>query len=185
MQHKGTQTIETNRLVLRGFRKSDGKAMFENWASDEEVTRFLTWPAHANVQMTEMLADLWETENQNLKKYQWCIVWKEKNEPIGSISVVHMNEGIEEVEIGYCIGRKYWNHGVVTEALEEVIRYFFEEVQANRVMARHDVNNPASGRVMKKCGMQLEGIRRQGDRNNQGICDTAFYSILKEEFYEL
>ena len=92
-----------------------------------------------------------------------------------------MREEIGEIEIGYCIGRAYWNKGIVSEALTRLIIFFFDEVGANRVMARHDINNPASGAVMKKCGMQFEGIGRQADRNNQGICDVAYYGILKED----
>jgi ribosomal-protein-alanine N-acetyltransferase len=52
----------------------------------------------------------------------------------------------------------------------------------NRVEARHDLNNPHSGGVMKKCGMRYEGTLRRADRNNQGICDTAVYGMLKEEW---
>lgn len=181
MNHLGTKTMETDRLILRSFKASDGALMYQNWASDEEVTKFLTWPVHTGRDVSDKLTLLWEKESQDLNQYQWCIVWKETNEPIGSISAVHMRKEIGEIEIGYCIGRAYWNKGIVSEALTRLITFFFDEVGANRVMARHDINNPASGAVMKKCGMQFEGIGRQADRNNQGICDVAYYGILKED----
>ena len=58
MEHKGTKTIETERLILRAFRAEDAEAMFRNWASDPEVTKFLTWPAHGDVSVTRhVLAD--------------------------------------------------------------------------------------------------------------------------------
>ena len=44
MQHKGTKSLQTNRLILRRFEESDAKAMFDNWASDSEVTKYLAWP---------------------------------------------------------------------------------------------------------------------------------------------
>ena len=53
LNHKGTQTIETERLILRKARLEDAKLMFHNWASDTEVTKFLTWPAHSNIEITE------------------------------------------------------------------------------------------------------------------------------------
>lgn len=59
-----------------------------------------------------------------------------------------------------------------------------EEVGANRVESRHDSNNPNSGKVMAKCGMKLEGILRQADRNNQGICDCCMYGILAQDYFQ-
>lgn len=70
----------------------------------------------------------------------------------------------------------------MTEALQAVLRYLFEECNFNRITARHDVNNPHSGDVMKKCGMKYEGTTKQSARNNQGICDMAHYAILKSEW---
>ena len=69
------------------------------------------------------------------------------------------------------------------EALKEVLRFFFEEVGVNRVDSRHDPNNPHSGMVMAHCGMTREGTVRQGDRNNQGICDYTLYGILKSDYF--
>ena len=59
----------------------------------------------------------------------------------------------------------------------------FDVVGFNRVEARHDSNNPNSGKVMQKCGMKYEGTQRSADRNNQGICDTSWYALLKDERY--
>ncbi|MCR2022236.1 GNAT family N-acetyltransferase, partial [Blautia pseudococcoides] len=85
--------------------------------------------------------------------------------------------------IGYCIGKNWWHKGVTSEALKEVIRYFMEEVQVNRVESRHDPRNVNSGKVMQKCGMKYEGTRRQADLNNQGICDASGYAILAEDYF--
>ena len=69
----------------------------------------------------------------------------------------------------------------MTEALTAVMQFLFKEVGMNRIEAKHDVNNPNSGVVMKKCGMNYEGTCRASDRNNQGICDIAQYAILRED----
>ena len=178
LTHKGTQTIETPRLILRRAVREDAEPMFRNWASDPEVTKYLTWPPHENVEVTQNLLERWTTEYEKPDYYQWMIVLKEIGEPIGSISVVRQNDRVEEAEIGYCIGSRWWHRGIVPEALTAVIKYLFEEVGMNRVAARHDPNNPNSGRVMRKCGMEYEGTHRMADRNNQGICDAAYYAIL-------
>ena len=182
LTHKGTQTIETSRLILRRAVREDAEPMFRNWASDSDVTKFLTWPAHSNIAVSEIVIGSWLQEYEKESYYQWMIVLKELGEPIGSISAVRQNDRTEEAEIGYCIGTRWWHRGIMTEALAAVIRYFFTQVGMNRISARHDPNNPHSGSVMRKCGMKYEGTTRSSDRNNQGLCDTAHYAILRSDW---
>ncbi len=181
MNFVGTRTIETERFILRRARMDDAEAMFANWTGDPEVTKYLTWPTHASVEVTRSYRRLQEKNYADPKHLEWIISKKENDEPVGSIAIVKIDEEIDAVEIGYCLGRKYWGQGVMTEALGTVINFCFETLGANRVSARHDTNNPASGAVMRKCGMTFEGILRQADKNNQGICDAAIYSILASE----
>lgn len=181
MTHKGTVVLETKRLLLRPFVLEDAPAMYENWASDQEVTRFMTWPAHTGVDISAWVLSDWVGHYEEKNNYQWAIVPKALGQPIGSISVVRMDEACQSVEIGYCIGRAWWHQGITSEALEAVICFLFAEVGVKRIQARHDPNNPHSGGVMKKCGMTFEGIHRQADRNNQGICDSCVYAILASE----
>ena len=182
MIHLGTRTIETQRLLLRRFAQSDAQDMFKNWAGDDEVTKYLTWPTHPSVEVSTCVIMIWEKEYELLRSYQWCIELKEIGEAIGGISVANLKEDIDAVEIGYCIGRKFWGRGIAAEALGALIPFFFNEMQVNRVEARHDRNNAASGRVMEKCGLMREGMKRQGDRNNTGICDVVFYGLLREDW---
>lgn len=182
MNHSGTKTLETDRLILRAFVPEDAGAMFRNWAGSPEVTKYLIWPTHESEEVSAHMTALWAEESGNPKNYQWAIVWKEIMEPIGSISVIDMNDNLRQATIGYCIGAPWWHQGVMTECFRAVIRYLFEEVGVNRITARHDVNNPHSGMVMKKCGLRYEGTLRQAGRNNQGICDLSVYAILREDY---
>ena len=181
MRHLGTQRIETPRLILRRFTIEDAQPMFDNWASDPEVTKYLTWPAHGSVEVSRWVVNDWISHYEEDTFYQWAIVPKELDQPIGSISVVSRNDEAELVHIGYCIGKNWWHRGIMTETLQAVIDFFFDEVGVNRVETRHDPDNPNSGAVMRKCGMKYEGTLRQSDRNNQGICDAAWYGILRED----
>ena len=182
MLHCGTQRLETERLILRRFVKEDAAAMYKNWASDNEVTKYLTWSAHASVDASKLVLEDWISSYSDEKYYQWAIVLKENgDEPIGSISVVKMNEDVSMVEIGYCIGRAWWRKGITSEAMKAVMDFFFDKVNVNRIEARHDPRNPNSGKVMKKCGMKYEGTLRSAGRNGQGICDECYYALLKEE----
>jgi len=182
MENKGTLTLETNRLILRQFRIDDAEKMFKNWASDPEVTKFLTWPPHVDVNLTRSLLSDWINRYSDLSYYNWVIELKEINEIIGNISVVKLNERTEAADIGYCMGKNWWGRAIMPEALSAVIKYLIEEVGLNRVAACHDSNNPKSGRVMDKAGMKLEGVLREAGINNQGICDKVWHSVLKKEY---
>lgn len=183
LQHKGTITLETERLILRRFALEDSESMFNNWANDSEVTRFLSWSAHENVDVTRTVISSWLQGYENPETYSWAIVLKEINQPIGSIALVSVNSKNLCAEVGYCIGEPYWHKGYTSEAFVRVLEFVFNEVGFNRIEAKHDVRNPHSGGVMKKCGMTFEGTLRQVglDRNNEFFsCDL--YSILRSEW---
>lgn len=182
MKHKGTKTIHTDRLLLRRFYIGDADAMYRNWAGDPEVTRYLSWPRHQSPVESVRVIKLWEPDMIQRDHYHWCIELKAIGEAIGSIAANTVNDEIEAVEIGYALGRHYWGQGIMTEALSAVIRFFFEEVSALRIEARHDTENIASGKVMLNCGMTPEGILRQAGKNNFGIRDIRVCSILKAEY---
>ncbi|MBP3542775.1 MAG: GNAT family N-acetyltransferase [Lachnospiraceae bacterium] len=182
MQHKGTRKLETERLILRQFRIEDAETMYRNWASDDEVTRYLTWPTHDSPELTKTLVMDWLNHYSESDYYNWAIELKETKEVIGNISVVRIQEELSSTDIGYCMGKAWWGNGIMPEALRAVIGYLFNKVQVNRIAAAHDVHNPKSGRVMEKADMKLEGILRASGRNNQGICDMVWHSILKQEY---
>lgn len=178
MNHVGTIPIETDRLLLRRAVMEDAEAMHRNWTSDAEVTKYLTWPAHASVDVTRGFIQYLLNSYEDPKNYGWVIQMKGEAEPIGMISVVDVKEEADSVHIGYCLSRSRWGQGIMTEALGAVIDFAFNTLGAQRVDSRHDPRNPASGAVMRKCGMVYEGTLRRSDRNNQGICDAAWYAIL-------
>ena len=182
MEHKGTALLETDRLLLRRFVIEDAGAMYRNWASEDEVTKFLTWPTHSGVEVSRAVLSSWIADYQKPDFYNWAIERKEIGEVIGNISVVQMKENIKCAEIGYCMGTRWWGAGIMPEAGKAVIKYLFEEVGCNRIAATHDKNNPKSGRVMQKIGMTYEGTLRKAGVNNQGVVDEAWYSILREEY---
>ncbi len=178
-QHLGTVTIETSRLILRRFTAEDATAMYENWAKDLEVTKYLTWAPHLSVAESEAVLAEWISLYENQNYYHWAITLKESPDiPIGSIGAVRVDDALNLAHIGYCIGRSWWNRGFTSEALTALIDFFLIKVGFNRVESRHDPNNPSSGRVMQKCGMIYEGTHQQADLSNRGICDSAWYGIL-------
>ena len=182
MKHCGTQRLETDRLILRRYVNEDAAAMYKNWASDSEVTKFLMWPPHSSQEVSQGVTEDWVKLYSNENFYHWAIVLKDNgDEPIGDIAVVDIKENISTVHIGYCIGKAWWHQGITSEALKAVMDFLFNKVDVNRIESRHDPRNPNSGGVMKKCGMKYEGTLRSADWNNQGICDACYYALLKSE----
>jgi [ribosomal protein S5]-alanine N-acetyltransferase len=181
--HKGTQAINTERLLLRRFEFTDANDMFKNWANDYEVTKFLAWKPHENIEVTKEIVKQWINEYENNNTYNWAIELKEIGEVIGGISLVKLDEKYYSCEIGYCMARKHWGKGIMSESLKVVIDYLFLEVGFNRIVAKHDTNNIASGKVMVKSGMQYEGTLRQVKlRDNKEFYDLALYAILKDDW---
>lgn len=181
MRHCGTKTIETDRLILRQFRMDDKTSMYNNWASDPNVTKYLTWPPHASEDITAMLLENWIKNYESEDTYNWAIAIKETGELIGNISVVDKKEHVKEAQLGYCMGKAYWGNGYMPEAAKAVVDYLFFESDFKRICAGHDINNPKSGRVMEKIGMKKEGVHRKAGKNNTGIVDMVRYAILKED----
>ena len=182
MNHKGTVLIETERLILRPFTMDDCEAAFRNWESDSKTTEFLRWKTMESIEATKYVMRMWVDGYKDPAFYQWGIVPKELGEPIGTISVVGMDERTEKMHIGYCIGSKWWHKGFTSEAFAAIIPFLFEEVGANRIEAQHDPNNPNSGKVMQKCGLKYEGTLRQADWSNKGIVDACLYAILRSDY---
>lgn len=182
LNHKGTQPIETERILLRRFKLSDAEYMFNNWANDREIYRFFTRSPHSDLSQTEQIINEWVNAYSNDDCYNWAIELKEIGEIVGQISVVHLSEKYSLCEVGFTVGRSFWSKGIGTEALKAVINYLLKEIGINRIEGKHNVLNFPSGKVMEKSGMTFEGTMRQADINRSGeFSDLALYSILKTD----
>lgn len=139
----------SERLILRKIVREDVTSIFNNWASDPEVTKFLTWPPHDTIEKTNQIMDFWMKEYEDPKTIRYGIVLKESNELIGMIDVVgYVNDN---PEIGYCLSRKYWNKGYMSEALDRLLKDLFS-IGFKTIVIEADQNNIASNKVIEKCG---------------------------------
>ena len=183
MIHLGTKRLETERLILRKINDTDYAKAYQNWCSHEEVTKYVMWTKHKNELQTKELFDKWIKEYDDNTTYRWIIELKENHKVIGTIDVSKKLLAFDTCTIGYCISDKYWNQGIMTESLIRVIKYLFEECQAETICAEYAESNPASGKVMQKSGMKYEGTLRNRiiDKNNIRN-DLISYSITKEEY---
>ena len=173
-------TLETERLILRPLRMSDAKDLF-SYARDPQVSRHVLWDTH------ESLSDSRQFLRAAIRQYRrgqpssFAIALKDSGRMIGTIGFMWINVEYKSAEVGYSLSREYWNRGIMTEALRRVVAFGFEEMRLNRIEAQHEVDNPASGRVMLHAGMRYEGTLRQRLKNKGKYVDVALYAILKND----
>ena len=182
MKNLGTKRLETDRLILRKAKSDDYKDAFKNWGNSNLVDKYVTWTKHKNINVTKELYDEWINEYDD-KTYRWIIEDKKSHEAIGMIGLSKKFLSSSTCEVAYCLGDKFWNKGIMSEALKEVIRFLFLECDAKTIWAEFLENNPASGKVMEKVGMKYEGTLRKRVVDKDGIRnDLLVYSILSDEY---
>ena len=181
MHHIGTQTIETKRLILRRFTPEDAGPLYENWATDQDVVKFLRIKPHTCLEDTREFVESIVAKYEAPDTYRWIIVLREIGEPIGFLGLTTLSESDMTGSFGYSIGKAYWNNGYTTEALTAVLRFGLVDAGYNRLEAYHSISNMPSGRVMLKAGMTCEGRARQKYRSNAGFEDCDMYGILRAD----
>ena len=140
--------METERLILRNLVSQDLESIYE-WTSDEQVTKYLTWPTHQNKETTKRILDQWLEEYKQDNCYRLGIVLKENNKLIGMIDVVDYKE--DQPVVGYVLNQNYWGHGYMTEAFNGVIGYLKEQ-GFHKIYIEADQRNIGSNRVIQKNG---------------------------------
>ncbi len=166
-------TLYTAGLTLRPFRRGDAQAMYNNWTYDERVAKYCRWHPHKSIKETEAYLKMCLEA-----KYCWAITLKDKDEPIGAVDLVGTNSaGVPE--IGYVLAYDYWGKGIMTEAVKAVLDELFC-CGFEKIGSCHCVDNPASGRVMEKCGMTY--VRNSMELKKFGsdeLCEVRCYEISR------
>ncbi len=152
------EVIETVRLMLRPPAAADAKAIFDSFGQDWEVTRFLTWRPHENVQRAEKFVERCIAAWQNNAPFPWVIVLKGEDKLVG---IIELRPESFKVEVGYALASAYWRRGIMTEAVHRITNWALSQPEIYRVWAVCDVENVASARVLEKAGMTREGILRR------------------------
>ena len=159
--------METNRLLLRPWRERDAEALFK-YASNPDVGPRAGWPPHKTVKESkEIIRTVFHNDTT------WAIELKETGEPIGCIGYLP-SDGCKipardgEPLVGYWIAKPYWNQGICTEALQAMLDHIRNTTDYKSLISGHFVDNPASGRVMEKCGFVATGETYFDETQYQG-----------------
>jgi ribosomal-protein-alanine N-acetyltransferase len=173
------ETIKCGRLKLRKFKKSDAAAMLE-YGSDPEVLKYLNWEGVHSI----------ESAVSNIVNFCWsrpgiyAIEELASKKCIGCMELRIQPEH-ERAAFSYIMSKNYWGKGYMTEALSAVLELCFNSLGLNRVEASYSIGNDGSGRVMVKCGMELEGVSKAQLKIKGEFRDIAHYGITKEQFLSL
>jgi RimJ/RimL family protein N-acetyltransferase len=174
-------TLETDRLILRPFTLADGPVV-RRLAGEREIAATTLLIPHPYPQGA---AEEWiGTHAEAYAKGEsvtFAITRREDGALLGAIGLGIDSEH-ERAEMGYWIGKPYWNGGFCTEAAAAVLEYAFNALNLNRVFAHHFSSNPSSGRVMEKIGMRYEGECAQHFRKWGEFQDIRLYGILKSDY---
>jgi len=183
MEHKGTIPIETGRLLLRRFRPDDLEDMYKNCWADPDVWKFTRYKPMKCVEdvvnNAGMFTKEWFDAYKRPNRYSWAIELKSIRKPIGRMFGMHPNDKEQSVELGYELGKAWWNQGLMTEAVRAVIDFFLDDVGMQQIYASHSSDNPASGKVMQKAGMKYQAVHDQTMNDNHGTSDEIVYAVYR------
>ena len=174
-------TMLTRRLILRPVRMSDAQDLYE-YSRDPEVARHVLWDAHRSIHQTRGYLRYIIRQYRLGQPGTFVIELAAEKRVIGTIGLMWVQQDSRSAEIGYSLGRAYWNRGLMTEAVRAILAFCFDTLRLNRVEAQHETDNPASGVVMRHAGMRHEGLLRQRVYNKGRYVDVALYAILRGEY---
>ena len=173
--------LETENLILRKPVRTDAKDIYQ-YARDEEVARYVLWDPHRSLADTRAFIRDLRYRIRSGYPSSWAVVLRKTGTVIGTIGFMWYSADNRSAEVGYSFSREYWNRGYATQALKTVTDSAFRSLPLNRIEAQHDLRNPASGRVMQKCGFRQEGILRNRIVNKGEYVDVALYAILRSDW---
>ena len=159
--------METDRILLRHWRDDDAETLFK-WASDPDVGPRAGWPPHKSVEESrEVIKTVFNNDSN------WAIVLKATGEVIGAIGYgpsceCELPARENEPLCGYWIAKPYWNQGICTEALKLMLDHIRKITDIKSLISGHFVDNPASGKVMEKCGFVPTGETCIDENQYQG-----------------
>lgn len=182
LTHIGTNTIETERLLLRRFAYSDNEAMRKHWVSDKNIQSLYSEPVYTTEAEVKGLLDRYIGSYEREDAYRWAVVDKEAKECIGQIAYFLVDSKNHFAEIEYCIGSAFQCRGFATEATKAVIAYGFDYINLHKVQICTKTINAPSKRVIEKCGFTYEGTLRDYFFMEGQYVGRLYFSILRNEY---
>ncbi len=172
--------LEGRRVLLRLPTMADAQDLF-TYARDPQVARYVMWDAHTRLKDSKDALRGMIASNRRGMPTTFALVLKAEGRMVGTVGFQGMDPDNLRAEVGYSLARRLWGHGLTAEALALLVRYSFDTLGLERLEARHDSRNPASGRVLEKAGFRREGVQRRSLLVKGQRVDMIWYAILRED----
>ncbi len=178
----GDVTIETERLILREFRRDDRERVHE-YAVDPEVYHFMPWGPNSEDETSAFVERAIASRHRDPRlHFELAITLRETGRLIGGSGIRAADESFRAADMGYCLRRDAWGKGLATEAAAGLIGFGFEQLRVHRIWATCDTRNVRSARVLEKAGMELEGTMRDDTWLRGQWRSSRLYSVLEGEW---
>ena len=172
--------IETERLLLREIMPEDAPAIYRLF-SDPLVTRYYDLEPYTNIEQAEELIDFFDESFELERAIRWGIERKEDGALMGTCGYVWLR--VHRGEIGYDLHSDFWRQGYMSEALDAILEWGFNELGINRIEALTMLDNVASGSLLRTLGFHEEGILREQDFFKDQFHDMRLFALLRREYY--
>lgn len=182
MNSIGTNTIETDRLILRRFTYDDADDVLNIWASKPEIQYMYSEPLYTTMDEVIRLLDKFISAYENSNTYRWAIIEKKSQKCVGQIAFYLVDTKNHFAEIEYCIGTDFQRKGYMTEAVKAIIKYGFEKIKLHKIQISTKSFNIPSKRVIEKCGFTYEGTLRDYFYFEGEYVDRLYFSMLDSEY---
>lgn len=175
--------LETDRLILRQLRTEDAANLFEIFSMDE-VTQYYNLDNFVAIEQAEQLIERWNQRFEEGQSIRWGIALRSDDRIIGTCGYHNWRRADCKAEIGYELNPNHWSKGLMTEAVNRIVSFGFEEMQLNRIEAYVFVTNTASQKLLEKSGFHQEGLLQECYRKNDSFIDALLFAKLQKDHAE-
>ena len=173
--------LETMRLTLRQLSRFDDQAVFEI-RNDYQVTKYNTGDAYTTIAQAQELIQSIRAEYVEKKTVRWGITLKPHDKVIGMVGFNYWDRIDHRASIGFDLRQDQWRKGIMSEAVQEVIRFGFENMGLNRIEADASIYNVGSMTLLQKVGFIQEGVQREQYYEDGNYHDLVLFALLKQEW---
>ncbi|BBH24735.1 N-acetyltransferase [Paenibacillus baekrokdamisoli] len=173
--------LESERLVLRQLKQEDSKELFQYFSKDE-VTEYYDLESFKEIKQAEELIQSWNRKFESNQGIRWGISLKSEDRIIGTCGYHNWLKEHYKAEIGYELNPEFWLKGIMTEAIKEIIKFGFNELELNRIEAFIDPGNISSRKLLVKTGLREEGLLKEYFFEKNQFVDAAIFAILRKDY---
>lgn len=175
------KTYQYRDILLEPLNQNDA-AFIKELFSSPEVIRYTDIPAHKSIDQSIALIQHFQNQYENNTGAMWTVRTKNMTEKAGIIGLLYYNESHHYASFASCLLQKFWNQGIMTRAHLAVMNIAFNETRINRIESQFFAEHTAVEKMLKKSGMQFEGVLKENFLIEGEFCDSKLYAITKSEY---